>query len=441
MAAPNHSCAVLDLETKENIYGSRLAPAKSLAVYVHFPWCLRKCHYCDFYSIGLDSISESSGPSSRELDSYFKALSSEWRQRLCFSDDCKQANFHKFSQVSSIYFGGGTPSLMPPEMLSNIIQMVSEDFHLSSDCEITLEGNPEDLYPEYLSALSVIGINRLSVGLQSFQAEVLEKMNRFYHRERYHAILDDVKQCPIKDVSFDLVYGFPGQSKAHFYQDLEKVLSFSPKHLSLYSLSVEAATAYGQAVHKKKIPAPNEDLQFEIWQELGKYFLKTANMIHYEVSNYALASSSVSRHNLGYWLYEPYLGLGPGAHGFDACLRYANPRNLRQWLKEPAGAAYIPHEPAIDMPLMFLRLCAPWPLALAKDVFLKNAGLGLEAWERFLQECLQVWVAKGWGSFCMQGGQECFQWGAKGLTFLDDRVSEMCRVLAEKQTKTRIVPE
>ncbi len=407
----------------------------SLAVYIHFPWCLQKCHYCDFYSIGLNQQSHlpsdnnnnqvkitKLGPSKEQLDNYLQTISLELEQRR----SQKETSFHRFTQVHTIYFGGGTSSLMPPPALASLIKTISNSFVLSPNCEITLEGNPENLTPEYLAALADIGINRLSVGLQSFQANILQNMNRFYHQERYDTILEHLQHGPISNFSLDLIYGFPGQSAASFHQDLAKVLSIRPKHLSLYSLTVESNTAYGQAVKKKLAEAPDEDLQSEIWQGMAEH-LTNAGMEHYEVSNYAL-TGHFSRHNLQYWLYEPYLSLGPGAHGFDGRKRYANPRNLQEWQTQPGQTTCTNHDPLIELPLMLLRLCTAVDLDLWQYNLIQKCGLDSQSFIR-AKHCLEQWADQGFAKLFTQStgtsNKRYFQWKRRGLCFLDERTLEM----------------
>ena len=400
---------------------------KSLGIYIHVPWCLQKCHYCDFYSI---AIAEENHEIPHEIPIEFIELYIEkllWELELRLHD---QSHFRKFEKITSIYFGGGTPSLLPLHALSKLFKKLLKKIHANFDlvpnCEISLEGNPENMDPEYLAQLHDLGIRRVNVGLQSFQANVLEKMNRFYSQERYASILQDLSDSPFQSYGIDLIYGFPGQSKADFYRDLERVLAISPAHLSLYSLTVENNTAYGKAVHNKSSPAPDEELQDDIWEGLSKK-LGNANLQHYEVSNFA-KEDQWCRHNLSYWLYAPYIGLGPGAHGFDGHFRYANPRNLQQWLRAREQNPYSTHEPELEMPLMFLRLCAPWPLYLWEKLLLERCSFTTPVC-KIGMECLYKWAQQGLAEIFPHTKNEreekFFQWNHTGLSFLNDRIAEM----------------
>ena len=418
--------------TRESLLSAYSFPKKSLSIYLHFPWCLQKCHYCDFYSLALDKTKKISGINTEFQDmikAYQKAVLRELILRL--SD--KESSFREFETVSSIFFGGGTPSLLPIETIAAILSAVRQEFTLAPECEICLEGNPENLTPEYLSALSPL-VNRVNVGIQSLDQKILESMNRFYSKERYSSILHDLQASPLSNFGIDLIYGFPGQTEDSFYKDLAEVLSIcNPPHLSIYSLTAEANTVYGQAVQKKTALAPNEDLQIEIWKSLPKN-LSEAGLSRYEVSNFA-KEGHWSLHNLRYWLYEPYLGLGPGAHGFDGSRRYANPRNLHNWLDKPAQSEYVLHDPLFEVPLMLLRLCGPVPLNLWKKVLLQKCKLAPKSLQQ-AQDCLEEWNQKGWIKYfsvldreCSQDFQ-CFQWQKKGLSFLNDRILEMHSALA-----------
>ena len=405
---------------------------KSLAIYIHVPWCLQKCHYCDFYSIGIKEEKKSrSGhtitPELSEL--YIEKVLHEFKARLHDT-----SSFHKLEKVHSIYFGGGTPSLLETrnleKLLKKLLERIEGYFDLEADCEISLEGNPEDMSPEYLEELYNLGIRRVNVGLQSFKSHILESMNRFYSPEAYSSILQNLSESPFENYGLDLIYGFPKQSKEDFYTDLKRVLSISPPHLSVYSLTVEKNTAYGKAVQKQKSPAPDEELQVEIWEKLNT-ILRKAKLQHYEVSNFA-REDKWCRHNLSYWLYTPYMGLGPGAHGFDGKLRYANPRNLDQWLQGRGQSSYSVHEPSLEIPLMFLRLSSPWPLSLWEKLLSEKSSLSIASQEAGAER-LYKWAEQGFANIFSvshrerenKEEQKFFQWKLRGLSFLNDRILEM----------------
>lgn len=417
---------------------------KELGIYIHFPWCLQKCHYCDFYSIGIGDQKKANkgfsfaskrtknSPSplpeglAELIELYTENLLYEFELRLS-----KGSYFSGFEKISSVYFGGGTPSLLAPQTIEKILGKIRQNFSLLPNCEISLEGNPENMTLEYLRGLYELGIRRVNLGLQSFQANVLKEMNRFYSRERYGSILDDLSKSPFQNYGVDLIYGFPGQTKNDFYKDLERVLRISPVHLSLYGLTVEENTAYGRAVERKRLPAPDEELQADIFENLTED-LKSADLQHYELSNFA-KENKWCRHNLSYWLYAPYMGLGPGAHGFTGYFRYANPRNLQQWFAKAEENSYKPHEPLLEMPLMFLRLCAPWPLKFWERLLSQRCRF-TRAVSKAGTQRLYKWAEQGLADIFSHENEKdgyFFQWRPAGILFLNERIEEMHRTLAE----------
>ena len=280
----------------------------TLSIYLHFPWCLQKCHYCDFYSLGLLDTLRSTHLNQSARRSYINALQLELQQRLQAA-----SSFRNFQEVTSIYIGGGTPSLLTADEIAYILAQLRAEFTVGADCEITLEANPENINADYLQSIAQAGINRINVGIQTFQPQILNDMHRFYDCDAYANVLQLLQASPLsRNFGLDLIYGFPTQTKADFYSDLQRVLCVKPTHLSLYSLTVESNTVYGQLARHSppRMAPPRFELQDEIWAELNSY-LQRENMRQYEVSNYA-RNGFWSRHNLRYWLYMPYLGLGPG---------------------------------------------------------------------------------------------------------------------------------
>ncbi len=419
------------------MYNEDLSFGKNLGIYIHYPWCLQKCHYCDFYSVGLQGASKTQQDFENDYKWYFEGLERELGRRL-YDSSC----FKNFSKVETVFFGGGTPSLLPVIWLEKILKLLRHYFLFSSQIEISLEGNPENITPSYLQNLYDVGVNRVNVGLQSFQSQHLKNMNRYYSEERYQSILSNLSQGPIQNYGIDLMYGFPKQTQEEFLFDLNRVLSHTPKHLSLYSLTVEEGTFYGQAVRQKKMSLPEEELQFQIWESLPS--LLTASHLankyeQYEVSNFALNEGSSGdkyrcKHNLRYWHYEAYMGLGPGAHGFDGVHRYANPRNIQAWMGEnekeedsSEKKGYELHQPYFDFPLMFLRLNIPWKLKFW-ELRLEGYGFGKNKVTESVA-LLKDWVAKDKASI-IEGGEVIFQWKGEGMKFLDEHILEMQNLLA-----------
>ena len=270
--------------------------------------------------------------------------------------------------------------------------------------------------------------------MQSFQAGHLEKMNRYYSKESYEQLVPRLIQGPIGNFSLDFIYGFEGQGSAAFWEDLVRLQSYHVPipHLSIYALTVEEQTPYAKSIQDGRALAPDEGMQAELYSELASY-LSPLGLEQYEISNFA-QSGRMSRHNLRYWLYEPYIGLGPGAHGFLASKeRYANPRNLRAWkqildapdAKDGALARQgTPHRPSLDLPLCILRLTLVLPLRVWRHVVLEKAGLSRQHWE-LCHACLVDWTERDIGRFVQKHGEHCFEWTPRGICFLNDYTLEL----------------
>lgn len=236
------------------------------------------------------------------------------------------------SEVKSIYFGGGTPSLLSPKEIEDFIDAVYNRFRLSEQTlEITLEANPDDITPAKLKKWHQIGINRLSVGIQSFDAKELEISNRAHTAEQSVKVLQWINESPIENYSVDLIYGMPGSTVQSWYETLVAVSKFNPPHLSCYNLTVEENTVLDYQVKNGQVELPSEEEILSQYEYLRKW-AKERRYEHYELSNFA-RSGYRSNHNQHYWSYEPYLGIGPGAHSFDGKKRFWNVSNNLLYLK------------------------------------------------------------------------------------------------------------
>lgn len=413
MSAPSSS----DRKATEPLFVARRS--QELAVYVHFPYCIQKCHYCDFYSVGLDGLSGDARarttPTVDMLDVFEAGVLEELAAR--------RRQFERFSRVHTIFFGGGTASLLPLERLARLLDALRSKFDFADDCEITLEGNPENFTKGYCDALHQLGVTRVNVGVQTLQPERLDDMHRYYDPENYARIFSTLDASNIPRVGVDLMYGFPGQVAEDFFADAERALAKRIDHLSVYSLTVEESTPYAAMLRQKRMRAPEEGTQDEIFQALPE-FLAARGLRWYEISNYARPGSEC-RHNLRYWLYEPYLGLGPGAHGFDGFMRYGNPRSIERWRSNPNGAELNPAEPLQELPLVLLRLTAGVPV----DRFAEVLGASHPA-TRQAQSLFAEWERRGLGDVRLaDSGERLFVWRLEGACALDDRVGEMISAL------------
>jgi len=265
-----------------------------ISLYIHWPFCLKKCPYCDFNS----HVSE-------KVDS--KIWKESYLKELDFI-----AKHTDYTTVRSVFFGGGTPSLMDPELIADILQAVRMHWKLSEEAEITLEGNPTSIEAEKYADFYRAGINRASVGVQSFDDNELKFLGRQHSAIEARKALDKVASW-FSNVSFDLIYALPGQSSEKWHKALAEALNYATPHLSLYQLTIEKGTPFYKLHREKEIILPDEDIQADMYQITSELTAKHG-LQAYEVSNYALPGME-SQHNLAYWRYQDYIGIGPGAHG------------------------------------------------------------------------------------------------------------------------------
>ncbi|MFN7401091.1 MAG: radical SAM family heme chaperone HemW [Alphaproteobacteria bacterium] len=294
-------------------------PAPPLAIYIHWPFCKKKCPYCDFNSHVRDAI-DAEG----------------WRQALIRELLYWQPLTHNH-RVTSIFFGGGTPSLMPPAILAALIDTVRESWNCAPDIEITMEANPTSVESVNFAAAAKAGVNRLSLGVQSLRPEALKFLGREHSEsEARSAIALAAEHFP--RYSFDLIYALPGQTLDAWKTELREALTYARGHLSLYQLTIEENTAFHhQYHHDQAFTLPEESLAAEMY-ELTQRIMEEAGLPAYEISNHA-ASGHESRHNLSYWRGESYLGIGAGAHGRldigdGARLATRNLKSPERWLEQ-----------------------------------------------------------------------------------------------------------
>jgi oxygen-independent coproporphyrinogen-3 oxidase len=289
----------------------------NISLYVHWPFCLSKCPYCDFNSHVRETYQEK-----------------EWQQALCAELQRVRAWIGP-RHLTTIFFGGGTPSLMQPQTVEAIINEACKLWTAASDLEITLEANPNSVEVEKFQQLAQGGVNRLSIGVQSLRPERLKNLGRKHSvHEAIQAI--HMAQSVINRVSFDLIYATPGQTLEEWQDELEEALAFDTEHLSLYQLTIEPNTAFERLHAQGTLILPVDDLAADMY-ELTNGLCAVQGLQAYEVSNYAKLGAEC-KHNLAYWRYGEYIGVGPGAHGrlvVDgkrlATKQYRTPE---RWLKE-----------------------------------------------------------------------------------------------------------
>jgi oxygen-independent coproporphyrinogen-3 oxidase len=298
-----------------------------LALYVHWPFCVSKCPYCDFNSHVRGSIDQES-----------------WRDAL-LSDLAHEARLLPGAKLSSIFFGGGTPSLMDPATVEAIIAAAGRHWAMDEHIEITLEANPNSVEAERFADLRSAGVNRLSLGLQSFDDGALQFLGRAHSaREGFQAL--EIAQRNFRRVSFDLIYALPGETEASWSATLGQALSLGTKHLSLYQLTIEPGTRFASMAAKRELEPLDSDAAAALY-ELTDEMTGAAGMPCYEISNYARRGHE-SRHNLTYWRYGDYAGVGPGAHGRRLGIRTVRHRKPENFL---SGVTRNGHGLAEEAPL------------------------------------------------------------------------------------------
>jgi len=317
--------------------------AEPLALYVHWPFCVSKCPYCDFNSHvreGVDQVA--------------------WRAAL-LADLRHEAALLPSRKISSIFFGGGTPSLMPPETVAAVIAAADAAWGLAADCEITLEANPNSVEVANFAALASAGVNRVSIGVQSFDPQILEFLGRAHSGDEARRAIASA-QAHFARVSFDLIYARPGQSLAAWETELGEALAFGTGHLSLYQLTIEPGTRFATLAAKGELVIPDGDAAADLF-DATQALTRGAGLPRYEVSNHARPGEE-SRHNLTYWRYGDYAGIGPGAHGrrlAQATERHKKPENFLAAVERNGHGLKVetdlpPAERATEAMLMGLRL-------------------------------------------------------------------------------------
>jgi len=317
--------------------------AEPLALYVHWPFCVSKCPYCDFNSHVRDSIDQE-----------------QWREAL-LSDLAHEARLLPGRTLTSIFFGGGTPSLMEPSIVESVIVAATSHWRAAGDIEITLEANPNSVEAGRFADLAAAGVNRLSLGLQSFDDEALRLLGRAHSAsEGFRAL--QTAQKHFRRVSFDLIYALPGDNEERWAATLGQALSLGTSHLSLYQLTIEPGTRFATMVAKGELQPLAAEAGAGLY-ELTAAMTSEAGMPAYEISNHARRGQE-SRHNLTYWRYGDYAGVGPGAHGRRHGVRTVRHRKPENFLSGITGqghgiveeAPLAPEEAADEALVMGLRL-------------------------------------------------------------------------------------
>jgi len=281
-------------------------------LYIHIPFCRSKCPYCSFFSV--TSLAEKPG--------FLKALS---REINMYRDD--------FDRFDTIYIGGGTPSVLTVKEVEELLTRVRRCFAIAEDAEITMEVNPGDVDPNFLKALNLTGINRLNIGVQSLDENILRILGRRHSVAQGISAIEAAREAGFRNIGIDLVYAIPGQDMKSWMDTIDTIKSFDVEHLSCYQLSLEPGTILKGRHAAGEFDMPGEDMQIEFFLNTS-LTLESDGYIHYEVSNFAKSMALASRHNQKYWDQTPFLGLGPAAHSFRENRRWWNHASIERYIQD-----------------------------------------------------------------------------------------------------------
>jgi len=348
-----------------------------LALYVHWPWCIQKCPYCDFNS----HVAKKD-----DVQAYADALLADWQQQLPYLSE---------RSISSIFFGGGTPSLAPPAAIAAIIDRVKRDVGLLDHAEITLEANPGTVDEAHFEGYRAAGVNRLSLGVQSFDTNLLKQIGRIHDDRQARRAIELARRLGFDNINIDLMVGLPGQTLPLALRDVEIALSYAPEHLSHYQLTLEPNTPF-YARPPKHLP---DDDDADAMQQAAHEALRAAGYDRYEVSAWRKTPSLASRHNLNYWQFGDYVGIGAGAHGKlsfqdGRIVRTVRPKSPGSYLSAMQMLEGVSqHEVALESrPFEFLMNALRLREGVSADVFLTHTGLALAVldneWERGVEDGL-----------------------------------------------------
>jgi oxygen-independent coproporphyrinogen-3 oxidase len=310
-------------------------------LYIHIPFCRRRCNYCDFYFVTNSAL----------MADFLAALTKELTARASLLDG---------HVIETLYFGGGTPSMLSPKELSSILNLIFRTYTVAPNLEFTLEVNPEDVDAQYFSALKDLGVNRISLGIQSFCDAKLRWLSREHTAaQSRHAL--ELAQTYFSNVSVDLIFGIEGETLTEWEKELETVLAFQPQHISTYALTIEPRTLLEKLIKRGQRQPPLDAVQADMFL-CTMHTLRANGYEHYEVSNFSKPNFQ-SRHNHAYWQRVPYLGFGPSAHSFVTLPhheeRFANQAHLKAYLQSP------------ELALAFREILTP------RDIFNEMVLLGL----------------------------------------------------------------
>lgn len=281
-------------------------------IYIHIPFCKKRCSYCDFYTEVAPQLIPSL------IDSLIKELKS-------------RQDYLKTKTINTIYFGGGTPSVLSAQEFQKIFDTINELYLIAENAEITFEANPDDLTPDFFKSISALPFNRISIGIQSFDDDDLQRINRRHTSKEAVEAVKLAQQSGFKNLSIDLIYGLPFQTLERWEKQLNIALSLNVQHISIYGLTYEEGTKLWKQREKKEITPVDDETMNKMYSLMLKK-LEESGFDRYEISNFSLPDFS-SRHNTSYWRQEPYIGIGPSAHSYDIESRQWNVSSITQYIK------------------------------------------------------------------------------------------------------------
>ena len=340
------------------------------SIYLHIPYCKQQCTYCNFHF----RIAQN------DKEEMLKSIKKEIEMRQPYLNG---------TTISSIYFGGGTPSILNKEELNSLVNTVYRHFTIDTDAEITLECNPDDLNTKMLSDLKEIGINRLSIGIQSFDDADLKFMNRSHNAKEALGCIHLAKKAGFENITIDLIYGLPNQSNEKWKQNLKQMLALDIQHFSAYALTIEPKTALKHLIDKKKVTPLEEKITVKHFDTLVQIATEN-NFIHYEISNFG-KDGFFSNHNTAYWKNQHYLGVGPSAHSFNGTSRQWNIASNKQYIeKVNANSSYFEIETLTNAQqyneYIFTALRTMWGV----DLNYISTQFGAEA-QQYFEKQVQNW--------------------------------------------------
>ncbi|MCK5720304.1 MAG: radical SAM family heme chaperone HemW [Thiomargarita sp.] len=381
------------------MFNFSILPAISL--YIHIPWCIHKCAYCDFNSHSIEPPIPA--------QEYIKALLLDLEQDIPSIQG---------RTIQNIFIGGGTPSLLSPIAIEQLLLGIYKRIPIRENAEITLEANPGTVDNEYLSGFYQVGINRLSLGIQSFNDLCLQHLDRIHNQIEAIKAIEAAKQAGFNNINLDLMFGLPMQTMDLALNDLKTAINFEPSHLSWYQLTIEPNTLF---YHQLPANLPNEDLLYEM-QQKGQNFLASSGYKQYEISAYALENNQC-QHNLNYWKFGDYLGIGAGAHSkitqTNVIQRFSKPRQPDKYMKYAANHQRLTTKSQLNTKDVILEFMIN-NLRLAKGFtsqeFKRNTNLDLS----IIEKTLQYGYEQGWLEKNVENSMEYIRATKFGMRFLNE---------------------